>query len=48
VKVRIAGRGKQKTVRFTATRRGDSRTLMKLIEALTMPLVDPTRRGGQV
>lgn len=39
MKVRITGKGRNKTIRLTATKGGDSKTLMKLVEALAAPAI---------
>lgn len=44
MKVRIVGKGRRKTIRLTATRDGDSRTLLALVEALAKPADAPTTK----
>ena len=44
MKVRIIGKGKRRTIRLTATRDGDSKTLLALIEALAKPGSAPAKR----
>ncbi len=39
LKVRIVGKGKRRIVRLTATKDGDSKKLMSLIEALAAPAI---------